>query len=71
MKDLNENLDYIDIFDKKKLDFSKDLTFKTSEEITIKNNYKSSDLEKSYHLNFKAGIAPFLGGPYPTLNMSS
>ena len=42
-------------------------TFNTAEDIQVKSHYHSSDLEGLSHLDFAAGIAPYLRGPYPTM----
>ena len=39
----------------------------TAEEITVKKQYTPSDLDHIQHLNFVAGIAPNLRGPYSTM----
>ncbi|SRX55691.1 Methylmalonyl-CoA mutase large subunit [Aequorivita sp. CIP111184] len=39
----------------------------TAEEITIKKQYTTEDLKNLQHLNFVAGIAPYLRGPYSTM----
>jgi len=39
----------------------------TSERIPVKGNYTAADLEGMEHLNYAAGIAPFLRGPYSTM----
>ena len=39
----------------------------TPEKIVVKTNYNESDLEGLEHLNYAAGIAPFLRGPYSTM----
>lgn len=39
----------------------------TPEKIVVKTNYDESDLEGMEHLNYAAGIAPFLRGPYSTM----
>jgi len=44
-----------------------DETFKTAEGIAIKKNYSKDDLEGLEHLDFVAGIAPNLRGPYSTM----
>lgn len=41
--------------------------FTTSEGIDIKSNYTKEDLNDIDHLNFSAGIAPYLRGPYSTM----
>ncbi|WP_163514443.1 methylmalonyl-CoA mutase [Gelidibacter japonicus] len=45
----------------------KPVTFLTSEGITIKPTYSKADLSTIDHLNFIAGIAPNLRGPYSTM----
>jgi len=42
-------------------------TFKTSEGIKIKNTYTKNDVKDLEHLNFVAGIVPYLRGPYSTM----
>ena len=42
-------------------------TFSTAEEIEIKKQYTAEDKEHLQHLNFVAGIAPHLRGPYSTM----
>lgn len=42
-------------------------TFKTAEGINVKSAYQKSDLENMEHLNFVAGIPPYLRGPYSTM----
>lgn len=39
----------------------------TAEQIPVKPVYTASDLEGMEHLNYAAGIAPFLRGPYSTM----
>ncbi len=39
----------------------------TAEQIPVKGSYSESDLEGMEHLNYAAGIAPFLRGPYSTM----
>ena len=41
--------------------------FKTAEDIEIKSTYTKADLDTLGHLNFIAGIAPNLRGPYSTM----
>ncbi|MGB1231631.1 MAG: methylmalonyl-CoA mutase [Winogradskyella sp.] len=41
--------------------------FETAENITIKSTYSKEDLKDLEHLNFVAGIAPNLRGPYTTM----
>ena len=42
-------------------------SFFTAETIEVKSNYSNEDLKEVEHLNFVAGIAPFLRGPYSTM----
>ena len=42
-------------------------TFQTAEEIEIKKQYTAEDIANLKHLNFVAGIAPNLRGPYSTM----
>lgn len=42
-------------------------TFLTAEDIPIKSTYSKADLENVDHLNFIAGMAPNLRGPYSTM----
>ncbi len=41
--------------------------FKTAEGIPIKSRYQKKDIENLSHLDFAAGIPPFLRGPYATM----
>ena len=41
--------------------------FLTAEQIELKNSFSSDDLKNSEHLNFVAGIPPFLRGPYASM----
>ncbi|PTX43633.1 heterodimeric methylmalonyl-CoA mutase large subunit precursor [Christiangramia gaetbulicola] len=45
-------------------------TFKTPEEIEIKTSYSKEDISEAEHLNFAAGIPPYLRGPYSTMYVS-
>ncbi len=42
-------------------------TFQTAENIDVKKTYTEEDVENLTHLNFVAGIAPNLRGPYSTM----
>ena len=42
-------------------------TFLTAEDIEVKTQYQKEDLQNMEHLNFVAGIAPNLRGPYSTM----
>ncbi len=41
--------------------------WQTAEQIPVKGIYSAEDLEGMEHLNYAAGIAPFLRGPYSTM----
>ncbi|MCK0145123.1 methylmalonyl-CoA mutase [Arenibacter sp. F26102] len=43
------------------------LPFETAEGILLKKTYSQADIEDLEHLNFAAGIPPFLRGPYSTM----
>ncbi|MCG9973163.1 methylmalonyl-CoA mutase [Christiangramia crocea] len=49
---------------------SKKETFITPEEIEIKTSYSKEDISEAEHLNFAAGIPPYLRGPYSTMYVS-
>lgn len=42
-------------------------TWNTAEQIPVKNIYTADDLSAMEHLNYAAGIPPFLRGPYSTM----
>tara|TARA_R110000744_G_scaffold100338_2_gene193565 strand:- start:720 stop:2876 length:2157 start_codon:yes stop_codon:yes gene_type:complete len=42
-------------------------TFTTAETIALKNRYSAEDISDAEHLNFAAGMPPFLRGPYTTM----
>jgi len=42
-------------------------TFNTAEDIAVKQTYSEEDIEQLEHLNFVAGLAPNLRGPYSTM----
>jgi methylmalonyl-CoA mutase len=42
-------------------------TYDTAEKITLKAYYDARDTEALEHTKFVAGVAPYLGGPYPTM----
>jgi methylmalonyl-CoA mutase len=41
--------------------------FTTAEQIDLKNSYSANDLKDAEHLQFAAGIPPFLRGPYSSM----
>jgi len=42
-------------------------TYTTAEKIDVKNRYSAEDLKNLDHLEFAAGISPYLRGPYSTM----
>ncbi len=44
--------------------------FATAEEIDLKQVYSEEDINEVEHLNFAAGISPYLRGPYSTMYVS-
>ena len=42
-------------------------TWLTAEQIPVKKTYTAKDIEGMEHLNYAAGVAPFLRGPYSTM----
>ena len=56
-------------FSQRKPDSEKE-TFMTPEEIEIKTSYSRQDISEAEHLNFAAGIPPYLRGPYSTMYVS-
>src|SRR5690606_3757731 len=42
-------------------------TWQTLEQIEVRPFYTQSDLQNMEHLNFVAGIPPYLRGPYPAM----
>ena len=63
-----KNVQHITI--KKQSESKKDTTqnpFITAETIKVKSTYNANDIKSFEHLNFGAGIPPFLRGPYSTM----
>ena len=50
-----------------KTKFTTKKSFDTAETIPLKSRYSEEDVESLEHLNFAAGTAPFLRGPYSTM----
>jgi methylmalonyl-CoA mutase len=48
-------------------DLPKGSDWMTTEQIPVKPVFTANDLDKMEHLNYAAGIAPFLRGPYSTM----
>jgi len=49
---------------------SENNTYKTPEEINLQPSYSKEDIQDLKHLNFAAGIPPYLRGPYSTMYVS-
>ena len=63
-----KNLQHITLKDEaQNLKFAKENIFLTAENIKVKSSYSKKDIEELEHLNFVAGIAPNLRGPYSTM----
>ena len=65
MKPDFSNINYKNIPSSSSKDNTKE--WKTAEQISVKNTYSLKDVEDFDHLNFAAGIAPNLRGPYSTM----
>ncbi len=63
-REAKENQESFEQWEKEN-DISK--TWKTPEQIDVKPVYGKKDLEGMEHLNYAAGIAPYLRGPYSTM----
>ncbi|MBT4790193.1 MAG: methylmalonyl-CoA mutase, partial [Halobacteriovoraceae bacterium] len=63
-------LDSIDIFSRSSDNKIERFPLETAEEIITFTRYNKKDLKEVNHLGFRAGIPPFLGGPYPTMYKS-
>jgi methylmalonyl-CoA mutase len=53
--------------DKTSKSIVEDKTFSTAESITVKKQYRASDIEDLDHLDYVSGLAPYLRGPYSTM----
>ena len=66
-----KDLQHITLFDKENSKVlsteKKSEAFKTAEDILLNPTYSKSDIENIEHLDFRAGFAPFLRGPYTTM----
>ncbi|SCY10095.1 heterodimeric methylmalonyl-CoA mutase large subunit precursor [Nonlabens sp. Hel1_33_55] len=65
-KDLSNLTADFNAFEKTDLASSQE-TYETSEGIELKKHYSKADVEELEHLDFVAGIAPNLRGPYSTM----
>src|SRR3954464_4500225 len=50
---------------------SSNAPFITAEQIEIEENYRFADVKELEHLNFAAGLPPFLRGPYSSMYVKS
>ncbi|MBR9914622.1 MAG: methylmalonyl-CoA mutase [Algicola sp.] len=65
---MRKNIEHITLGDTPNLNTKNESeSFKTAEDIEVKSTYSKKDIEQVEHLNFVAGIAPFLRGPYSTM----
>lgn len=65
---MRKNLQHITLKSQEARAKSQDfVVFNTAEDIAIKSSYTKEDLKDVEHLNFIAGIAPNLRGPYSTM----
>ncbi|TNJ46107.1 methylmalonyl-CoA mutase [Tamlana fucoidanivorans] len=64
---MRKNLQHITVKQLSKPTTSKVDIFETAEGISVKSVYTEADLKDVDHLNFAAGIPPFLRGPYSTM----
>ena len=62
-----QHIDSTDLNDKTSIEGTSSTVFSTPETIDIKKQYTVKDTENLEHLNFVAGIAPYLRGPYSTM----
>lgn len=62
-----QHIDSNDLNDKTSIEGTSSTVFSTPETIDIKKQYTVKDTEDLEHLNFVAGIAPYLRGPYSTM----
>ncbi|MEX2349380.1 MAG: methylmalonyl-CoA mutase, partial [Flavobacteriaceae bacterium] len=62
-----KNIQHIKIQDSETPSKSSDQTLDTAEGFSIKKSYSKKDIEQLKHLDFVAGIAPHLRGPYSTM----
>ena len=62
-----KNLQHIKINSEVESKKSKVSTFRTAEDIDVQTTYTKDDIEGLEHLDFVAGIAPHLRGPYSTM----
>lgn len=64
---MRKSLDHINYKAKGETNFPEEEAFQTAEQIDIANNYQFSDIKNFEHLNYAAGLPPFLRGPYSSM----
>ncbi len=64
---MRKNLQHISLKSDTKIQKSDDINFLTAEGIELKPTYTTSDIENLKHLDFGAGFAPHLRGPYASM----
>src|SRR5690554_615594 len=66
MKKDFSNIPFAPITSNEKLEAKTDI-WETSEKIPVKNHFTAGDISKLEHLDYVAGIPPYLRGPYSTM----
>ena len=64
---MRKSLDHLTYTSKGEINIPASETFLTAEQIDVKANYQSADLHQLEHLQFAAGLPPFLRGPYSSM----
>ena len=64
---MRKNIQHITLENSAKNQVLNNETFETAEGINLKQNYSKLDIENLEHLDFAAGFAPNLRGPYATM----
>lgn len=64
---MRKDLSHLNYTAKGEINFPKEETFHTAEQIDIENNYTFNDVKNFEHLSYAAGLPPFLRGPYSSM----
>jgi methylmalonyl-CoA mutase len=64
---MRKSLDHLTYTAKGEINIPASETFLTAEQIDVKANYQSADINQLEHLQFAAGLPPFLRGPYSSM----
>ncbi|RED47543.1 heterodimeric methylmalonyl-CoA mutase large subunit precursor [Seonamhaeicola aphaedonensis] len=64
---MRKNIQHITIKVSEEIKKTENSSFSTAEGINIKSSYSKDDIQGLEHLDFVAGIAPYLRGPYSTM----